>query len=53
MPSTATVAVVTSIDLDHMDYLGDTRETIGFEKAGIFRPGRPAVVRRTRSVRDR
>jgi len=36
-------AVVTSIALDHMDYLGDTREKIGFEKAGIFRAGRPAV----------
>jgi dihydrofolate synthase/folylpolyglutamate synthase len=36
-------AVVTSVDLDHMDYLGPTREHIGFEKAGIFRPGRPAV----------
>jgi len=39
----ADVAVVTTIDLDHMDYLGPTREHIGFEKAGIFRPGRPAV----------
>jgi dihydrofolate synthase/folylpolyglutamate synthase len=37
-------AVLTSIDLDHMDYLGPTREDIGREKAGIFRPGRPAVV---------
>ncbi len=36
-------AVVTSIDLDHQDYLGDTREAIGREKAGIFRHGRPAV----------
>jgi len=39
----ADVAVVTSIDLDHMDYLGPTREDIGREKAGIFRPGRPVV----------
>ena len=39
----ADVAVVTSIDLDHMDYLGPTREDIGREKAGIFRPGRPAI----------
>jgi len=39
----ADVAVVTSVDLDHMAYLGDTREQIGFEKAGIFRPDRPAV----------
>src|SRR4029079_14848248 len=39
----ADVAVVTTIDLDHMDYLGPTREDIGREKAGIFRPGRPVV----------
>jgi dihydrofolate synthase/folylpolyglutamate synthase len=37
-------ALITSIDLDHMDYLGPDRESIGFEKAGILRPGRPAVV---------
>lgn len=37
------VAVVTTVDLDHTDYLGPTRESIGREKAGIFRPGRPAV----------
>jgi dihydrofolate synthase/folylpolyglutamate synthase len=37
------VAVVTSIDLDHMDYLGDSREQIGFEKAGIYRGGHPAI----------
>ncbi len=37
-------AVITSIDLDHMDYLGPDRETIGAEKAGIMRTGRPAVV---------
>ena len=35
----AELAVVTSIDLDHMDYLGPTREAIGREKAGVFRPG--------------
>ena len=39
----ADVAVVTSVDLDHMDWLGPDRERIGREKAGIFRPGRPAV----------
>lgn len=39
----ADVAIVTSVDLDHMDYLGDTREKIGFEKAGIFRAGRAAI----------
>ncbi len=40
----ADCAVVTAVDLDHMDYLGETREAIGFEKAGIFRSGRPAIV---------
>jgi dihydrofolate synthase/folylpolyglutamate synthase len=39
----ADVAIVTSIDLDHTEYLGDTREKIGFEKAGIFRSGRAAI----------
>ena len=39
----ADCAVVTSVDLDHQQFLGDTREAIGFEKAGIFRAGRPAV----------
>jgi len=33
----ADCAIVTSIDLDHMAYLGNTREAIAFEKAGIFR----------------
>ena len=37
-------AVITSIDLDHMELLGPDRESIGFEKAGIMRAGRPAVV---------
>jgi dihydrofolate synthase/folylpolyglutamate synthase len=36
-------AVVTSVDIDHTDYLGDTREQIAFEKAGIFRAGRVAI----------
>jgi len=36
-------AIVTSIDLDHMDYLGDTREAIGKEKAGIFRANKVAI----------
>ena len=40
----ADCAVITSIDLDHMEYLGSTREAIGFEKAGIMRAGRPVVV---------
>ncbi|HEV2609596.1 MAG TPA: bifunctional tetrahydrofolate synthase/dihydrofolate synthase [Noviherbaspirillum sp.] len=39
----ADVAIVTSVDIDHTDYLGDTREKIGFEKAGIFRSGRTAI----------
>jgi len=39
----ADCAIVTSVDLDHMDYLGDDRESIGWEKAGIFRAARPAV----------
>ena len=37
-------AVITSIDVDHVAYLGPDRESIGFEKAGILRAGRPAVV---------
>lgn len=37
-------AIITSIDLDHMEYLGNDRETIGLEKAGIMRTGRPVVV---------
>jgi dihydrofolate synthase/folylpolyglutamate synthase len=38
------VATVTSIGLDHTDLLGDTLEAIAIEKAGIFKPGVPAVV---------
>ena len=37
-------AVITSIALDHMEYLGNDREAIGLEKAQIMRPGKPAVV---------
>lgn len=37
-------AIVTGVDIDHVEYLGGTRETIGREKAGIFRAGRAAVV---------
>jgi dihydrofolate synthase/folylpolyglutamate synthase len=40
----ADCAVITSIDLDHMEFLGPDRESIGFEKAGILRSGRPAIV---------
>ena len=39
----ADVAVITSIDLDHCDWLGDTREAIAVEKAGIYRSRRPAI----------
>jgi len=37
-------AVITSIDLDHMEYLGPDRESIGREKAHVMRAGRPAIV---------
>ena len=36
-------AIVTCIDLDHMEYLGNTRDAIALEKAHIYRPGRPAI----------
>lgn len=39
----ADCAVLASIECDHMNYLGDTREKIGFEKAGIFRSGKTAI----------
>jgi hypothetical protein len=39
----ADVAIVTTIGIDHVDYLGTTRESIGREKAGIFRAGRQAI----------
>ena len=40
----ADVAVLASVGMDHRDYLGDDLESIGREKAGIFRAGRPAVL---------
>lgn len=40
----ADAALITSIDIDHQDWLGTTRGQIALEKAGIFRSGRPAVV---------
>jgi dihydrofolate synthase/folylpolyglutamate synthase len=40
----ADCAVITSIDLDHMEFLGDNRDSIGREKAGIMRAGRPVVL---------
>ena len=39
----ADCSILTSVDIDHTAYLGSTREAIGFEKAHIFRPGRPAI----------
>lgn len=36
-------SIVTNVDLDHMEYLGNTREQIGFEKAAIFRKHTPAI----------
>ncbi|MFO3724531.1 bifunctional tetrahydrofolate synthase/dihydrofolate synthase [Pseudomonas sp. HLMP] len=39
----ADLALVTSIGVDHADYLGDSRESVAFEKAGIFRQGKPAL----------
>src|SRR5690606_19835382 len=35
--------IVTAVDFDHMDFLGNSRESIGHEKAGIFRKGVPAI----------
>lgn len=43
----ADCAILTSIGMDHMDYLGNTREEIGFEKAGIFRKGKTAICAET------
>jgi dihydrofolate synthase/folylpolyglutamate synthase len=40
----ADCALITSIAIDHTEYLGDDREAIGHEKAGIMRPGRPVIV---------
>jgi len=40
----ADVSVITSIDIDHVDWLGDDIEVIAREKAGIMRSGKPAVV---------
>ncbi|MCU8103000.1 bifunctional tetrahydrofolate synthase/dihydrofolate synthase [Shewanella sp. SM101] len=40
----ADISVLTSVDLDHESYLGNTRELVGREKAGIFRSGKPAIV---------
>src|ERR1044071_3284527 len=46
------VAGVTSIGFDHTEYLGNSLEEIALEKAGIFKPGRPAVIGETdRAIR--
>ena len=37
-------AIITSVDIDHAEFLGNTREAIGFEKAGIMRAGKPAII---------
>ncbi|MFD2228670.1 bifunctional tetrahydrofolate synthase/dihydrofolate synthase [Alkalimarinus sediminis] len=39
----ADLSIITSVDIDHIEWLGDNRESIGFEKAGIFRQGVPAI----------
>jgi dihydrofolate synthase/folylpolyglutamate synthase len=39
----ADLVILTSVDIDHVAFLGNDRETIGFEKAGVLRPGIPAV----------
>lgn len=40
----ADIAVITAIDIDHTDFLGSDREAIALEKAGIFRPHKPAII---------
>ncbi|WP_286233086.1 bifunctional tetrahydrofolate synthase/dihydrofolate synthase [Thalassotalea sediminis] len=40
----ADIAVITTVDLDHQAFLGNDRESIGYEKAGIIRKGKPVVV---------
>ena len=39
----ADISIITNIAIDHVDYLGDTRELIGYEKAGIMRANKPCV----------
>jgi dihydrofolate synthase/folylpolyglutamate synthase len=39
----ADCSILTCIDIDHVEFLGDTREQIGWEKAHVFRAGRPAI----------
>ena len=40
----ADCTIITSIDIDHSEFLGHTREAIGFEKAGVMRPGKPVIL---------
>ena len=40
----ADVSVITTVDIDHQAYLGSDRESIGFEKAGIMRSGKPCIL---------
>lgn len=40
----ADVSVITTVDIDHQAYLGDNRESIGLEKAGIMRSGKPCIL---------
>ncbi len=47
------VCVITSIGLDHMEYLGDTVEQIAGEKAGIIRPGVPVFYAQSAEESDR
>lgn len=39
----ADISILTSVAIDHVDWLGDNRESIGFEKAGIFRAGKTVI----------
>jgi len=39
----ADVSVLTSVAIDHVEWLGDNRESIGYEKAGVFRSGKPVI----------
>jgi len=39
----ADISILTSVAIDHVDWLGDNRESIGYEKAGVFRAGKPVV----------
>lgn len=40
----ADCAIITNIDIDHTAYLGDTKEAIAYEKAGIMRPNKPVII---------